>query len=213
MAWRIHLWSRELGEGHVVAPHYGPLPFSGLENVDGILDFVVGEVVIVQLGDNVEGQPPVLRVSRPKTRHDDMPPSTRCVGFDDLNSHELSDYEVIHSDSERAVVWFFSCCSVYEPGFVVTFHKPLYAPRGDWRGNDPWLRYATPTEVAAAGLSAPEGASAYCLLGAGYADEPSTRFVVLASQFSVEPWSRSAHGGIVAVASHGTSPHSPRRSD
>ena len=47
MAWKIASWSKERGEGTVVAPHLGPYRFGPKENDRGVTDYDVGEEVAV----------------------------------------------------------------------------------------------------------------------------------------------------------------------
>jgi hypothetical protein len=179
MAWRIRSWSPDLGEGTIASPHFGPIAFDAIANVDGITDFQGGEAVDVEL----DGQAPKFSVRVIRRTVARQPPDTACPAFDLVN--RKFDDAFLESHSEQSLqFWLGSCCEYCTPNPTRVRFDGVSAVQGLEDATiftDPVFRLASPDEVAAANLQVEPDTSAFCLTSFGERrDGPRVLFVARA---------------------------------
>lgn len=191
VAWVIHSWSAERGEGEVRSPHFGPFVFGANENVDGVQDFVEGEPVFVEL----DGHAPDFQVRVIRPFRSRQPAGTHWPDFDVVNGR-FGDAMVEEHSPAMLQLWIGDCCEYCTPNpFHVRFEgvSTMVGLEDDLDLSSPLFRLASLEEVELHGLSVSPESKAFCIVtshGQG-ADGPSI-FVVAKAVRVLGPPGRSS---------------------
>lgn len=174
MAWKIHSWSVAERSGSISSPHFGPWPFGDLANPAGVLDFVPGEEVSVEVEGIGENSPIVRAVHRIQARR--FPPGTHCSKFGRVN--EMVDLEIMEQVPGRVAFHVYDCCDWCQPGYDVVFEDVVVATGLEFEDVDePWFRFASDEEKAAH-AAVPIGYMAYTVVLEPSTDNTQDIFIV-----------------------------------
>jgi hypothetical protein len=160
MAWKIASWSAEKGEGTVVSPHFGPLPFDSAQTVPGKTDFALGEEVVVEL----TGPSDAFTIHKVIAIRKSQPAAPQDPVFEALNAKRHGEF-LIEDDEEHLLrVWVGDCCAWCGPFAEVTFRQKatvVYPERYD--RDEPWFRRASLGEIEALAHDVPTDHQVYCI--------------------------------------------------
>lgn len=162
MAWTIRSWSAERGAGEIASPHFGPIPFDDQANVDRVMDFQVGEAVLVEL----EGDAPNFRVRVIRPTCQRQPEGTRWPPFDAVNGR-FGDAWIEEQSSQSIQFWLGDCCERCTPNPVrIRFLgvASVTGLEGDVDFGTPLFRLASREEVEANSLALPTDHRAFCVV-------------------------------------------------
>jgi hypothetical protein len=186
MAWTIHSWSVDRGIGAIASPHFGPVPFDAQANVDGVLDFLVGEPVLVEL----EGAAPNFQVLLVRPTSQRQPKGTHWPPFDAVNGR-FGDAWIETQSTQSVQFWLGDCCEYCTPNAVrLRFDgvTSIVGLDGDLDFSDPLFRLASPDEVRTNSLIVDSDQHAFCVVtshGQGLDGPPL--FIVAQAAAVVQP--------------------------
>ncbi|MCE9575995.1 MAG: hypothetical protein K8W52_22780 [Deltaproteobacteria bacterium] len=169
----------------MASEHFGPWPFGAAQNPAGTVDFVVDELVVVEL-DGPKERYTVRSVVRVIHRAG-MPAGTECEAFAALAAATPADWHIDEHAGGRLRLWLGDCCGWCGPSWLVTFDGVSEA-RGleAVDGEDPAFRFASDDEIRANALEVPLGARAYrIILTHGAGDAPAPDVFVVATGVAV----------------------------
>ncbi len=141
--------------GDVSAPHFPSLPFGPDENIDGVLDFRVGEEVVVELA----GRSPDARVVSVRLSHQRQPKGTECSELGTLGGR-FGELIVAHRSGGELELWYGDCCEGCSPDALRLKFSGVTAIAGltdDVALDNPLFRRASSEELARAALQVPNG--------------------------------------------------------
>jgi hypothetical protein len=176
MAWTIHSWSPDLGTGSISSPHFGPITFDASANVDHVVDFRVGEAVVVEL----DGVAPDFNVRTLRPAFARQPPDTDFPAFSLVN-RRFDDAFVEDYSAQTLLVWLGSCCQYCTPNPTRVRFGDVAVVKGmdvATLFSDPVFRLASRGEVVSNGLEVPDAATAFCLSSFGEAPDGPHLYIV-----------------------------------
>ncbi|MDF3065356.1 MAG: hypothetical protein K0R38_957 [Polyangiaceae bacterium] len=186
MAWTIQSWSAERGIGTIASPHFGPVPFDARANVDHVLDFLVGEPVLVELG----GTAPNFEVLIVRPASQRQPSGTRWAPFDAINGR-FDDARVEEQSAQAVQFWLGDCCEYCTPDAVRLRFDGVTAVvglDGDLGFSDPLFRLASPDEVQSNSLNVNSDHHAFCVVTShGQGPDGPPVFIVAQSAVILQP--------------------------
>lgn len=191
MAWTIHEWSTEKGEGSIASPHFGPIPFGESANVDQVVDFRTGENVLVEL----EGDAPNFRVLTIRPANQRQPANTHWPAFDAVNGR-FGDLRVEPSPPGSVQLWLGDCCEYCTPNPIrLRFHdvSAIIGLHDDLAFDDPLFRLASDGELRQHAVVAQPDHRVFCIVSShGQGPDGPPVFIVARAAQVVPPGTETA---------------------
>lgn len=186
--WVIHSWNLKTSTGTIRSPHFKPIPFGPLANIQNVNDFNPGESVLIK----VDGRPPNLSVIEIIPTHERQPTGTKLPIHS--QAHGYSDYWVEDSLPGTLRIWMGSCCVQCRPNAphlvfegVTTDELSEVLDMDDAELGGPLFRLASEAEIQELKLNVPEGAIAYCVVTCHGNGPDGPKAFVVARSIRVEP--------------------------